>query len=323
MFLRVLFALLLSALFIPVAHADSATTRDALDRLEEILEVQVADGRLDPEEVMPAILVSAEPRYVESKDWFTVRAIEVLQAAFGNQGLRLCEACMVPRSYVSPGALVYQAGPTSLDEVARLDDNTRGSAPAAKTGIWVEELVSGVAIRIVDLNTGRIVFATNVDPYMVENTRSRRNYTLSQELDRRARGDSLTHVFFDAALWPGQHLGLDFTDQWGPTNNNLSGVSLTLFDPIVGIGGAYYRVLPLGNVMVGGKAVLSLPTAIVRAVDTGDEPVDVIDPLLSAVAVVRVPFGRSNYGAVMTLSTNGQFGVGISLLNPRFIPVAL
>lgn len=323
MFLRVFFALLLSTLMVPVAHADSATTRDALDRLEEVLEVQVGDGRLDPEEVMPAILVSAEPRYLESQDWFTVRTIEVLQAAFGNEGLRLCEACMVPRSYVAPGALTYQAGPTSLAEVARLDDNTRGSSPAAKTGIWVEELVSGVAIRIVDLNTGRVIFASNIDPYMVENARSRRNYTLSQELDRRARGDSLTHVFVDAALWPGQHLGLDFTDQWGPTNNNLSGVSLTILDPIVGIGGSYYRVLPLGNVMVGGKAVLSLPTAIVRAVDTGDEPVDVIDPLLTAVGVVRVPFGRSNYGAVMTLSTNGQFGVGISLLNPRFIPVAL
>ena len=323
MFLRALFLLLLSTLLAPIARADSATTRDALDRLEEILEVQVADGRLDPEQVMPAVLVSAEPRYQASQDWFTVRTIEALQSALGSEGLRLCEACMVPRSFVGPGALHYQSGPASLDEVIRLDDNTRGSSKAAQTGIWVEELVSGVAIRIVDLHTGRVVFAMNVDPYMVENERSRRNYTLSQELDRRARGDSLTHVFVDAALWPGQHLALDFTDQWGPTNNNLSGVTLTVLDPVVGIGGSYYRILPLGNMMVGGKAVLSLPTAIVRAIDTGDEPVDVVDPLLTAVGVVRVPFGRSNYGAVMTLSTNGQLGIGISLLNPRFIPVAL
>jgi hypothetical protein len=319
----VLLLLLVSGLLVPVAHADSATTRDALDRLEEVLEVQVAEGRLDPEQVMPAILVSAQPRYEASQDWFTVRAIEVLQSAFGNEGLRLCEACMVPRSYVGTGSLHYQSGPTGLDEVIRLDDNARGNSPAAQTGIWVEELVSGVAVRIVDLHTGRVVFAMNVDPYMVENERSRRNYTLAEELDRRARGDSLTHVFVDAALWPGQHLGLDFTDQWGPTNTNLAGVSLTILDPVVGIGGSYYRVLPLGNVMVGGKAVLSLPTAIVRAVDTGDEPIDVVDPLLTAVGVVRVPFGRSNYGAVMTLSTNGQLGIGISLLNPRFIPVAL
>jgi hypothetical protein len=323
LFLRVLFLLLVSTLLAPNVRADSATSRDALDRLEEILEVQVADGRLDPEQVMPAILVSAQPRYNASQDWFTVRTIEILKSAFDNDGLRLCEACMVPRSFVGTGALHYQSGPTSLDEVIRLDDNTRGNSPAAQTGIWVEELVSGVAIRIVDLDTGRVVFAMNVDPYLVENERSRRNYTLSQELDRRARGDSLTHVFVDAALWPGQHLALDFTDQWGPNNNNLSGVTLTILDPVVGIGGSYYRVLPLGNMMVGGKAVLSLPTAIVRALDTGDEPIDVVDPLLTAVGVVRVPFGRSNYGAVMTLSTNGTLGIGISLLNPRFIPVAL
>lgn len=323
MFLRVLILLFGSMLIVPIAWADSATTRDALDRLEEILEVQVADGRLDPEQVMPAILVSAQPRYEASQDWFTVRTIETIQSAFGNDGLRLCQACMVPRSFVGPGALQYQSGPISLEDVVRLDDNARGTSPAAQTGIWVEELVSGVAIRIVDLHTGRVVFAMNVDPYMVENERSRRNYSLSQELDRRARGDSLTHVFVDAALWPGQHLALDFTDQWGPTNNNLSGVTLTILDPVVGIGGSYYRVLPFANMMVGGKAVLSLPTAIVRAIDTGDEPVDVVDPLLSAVGIVRIPFGRSNYGAVMTLSTNGTLGIGISLLNPRFIPVAL
>lgn len=323
MFLRVLLLLLTSALLMPVAHADPATTRDALDRLEEILEVQVADGRLDPEQVMPAILVSTQPRYEASQAWFTVRSIEALQSAFGNEGLRLCEACMVPRSYVGAGAMHLQSGPTSLDEVIRLDDNTRGSSPAAQTGIWIEELASGVAIRIVDLHTGRVVFAMNVDPYLVENERSRRNYTLSEELDRRARGDSLTHVFVDAAIWPGQHLGIDFADQWGPSNNNLSGVSLTMLDPTFGIGGSYYRVLPLGNIMVGGKAILSLPTAIVRSIDPSDQPIDVIDPLLSVVGVVRVPFGRSNYGAVMTLSTNGAFGIGISLLNPRFIPVSL
>ncbi|MED5370585.1 MAG: hypothetical protein VX899_06215 [Myxococcota bacterium] len=323
MLLRALALLLLSLLMVPVAHADSATTRDALDRLEEILEVQVAEGRLDPELVTPAILVEATPRYESSQDWFAVRSIEVLQSAFGNGSLRLCEACMVPRTTVTDGSLHYQSGPVSLSEVMRLDDNTRGSSPAARTGVWLKELPSGVSIRIVDLNTGRVVFATNVDPMLIENERSRRNYTLAQELDRRARGDSLTHVFVDAALWPGQHLAVDFTDQWGPTNNNLSGVSVTLFDPILGIGGSYYRVLPIGDVMVGGKAVLSLPTAIVRAVDTSDEQVDVIDPLLSAVGVVRVPFGRGNYGVVMTLSTNGQFGLGISLLNPRFIPVAL
>ena len=313
--------LLVTALLATPAQADTVTTRDALDRLEEILQVRIDDGRLDPQEVMPAILVSAEPRYEASQDWFSVRVIEILQGAFGDGGLRLCEACMAPRAYVGNGLLNYQTGPVGLDEVIRLDDNSRGNAPPAQAAIWVEELVSGVAIRIVDLDTARVLFAMNVDPNLIENERSRRNYTLSQELDRRARGDSITQSFVDLALYPGQHLSADFTDQWGPNNRNLSGVTLSLFDPIVGVGANHYRALELGNVLVGGKVILSLPTALVRAVDTGNNPQDAIDPLVTGVAVVRVPFGKSNYGAVATLSTNGQFGLGISLMNIRLLPV--
>lgn len=303
------------------AWADTATTRDALDRMEEVLQVRIEDGRLDPEQVMPAILVSAQPRYDTSQDWFSVRVIEILQTHFGQGGLRLCEACMAPRAFVGDGSLTYQTGPVGLDEVIRLDDNTRGQSPPARTGVWVEELVSGVAVRIVDLRTGRVVFAMNIDPYLVENERSKRTYTLSQELERRARGDAVTHSFLDLALYPGQHLSADFTDQWGPNNQNLSGVTVSLLDPVVGIGANHYRALKFGNVLVGGKVILSLPTALVRSLDTSDEPQDVIDPLVTGVGVVRVPFGRSNYGAVMTLSTNGQFGLGISLLNLRLLPV--
>jgi len=42
---------------------------------------------------------------------------------------------------------------------------------------------------------------------------------------------------------------------------------------------------------------------------------------LTGVAVVRVPFGRSNYGALLSASTNGQVGLGISLLNISLLPV--
>ena len=58
--------------------------------------------------------------------------------------------------------------------------------------------------------------------------------------------------------------------------------------------------------------------AIARGVgDTGD----VIDPIVTGVAVVRVPFGRSNYGAVLTASTNGQIALGVSLMNISPLPV--
>lgn len=299
------------------AHAGADTTRDSLDRLEEILALRVEDGALSPNDVVPAILVSVEPRYEESQDWFATRAIEVLQRAFGNDGLRLCEACMVPRAFVGDGNLTYQTGPVGLDEIVRLDEQSRGDAQPARAAIWLDETRGGIAVRIVDLRTARVIFAQNIDPFLIENKNTERMYTLSEELERRARGDSLTQAFVDFALYPRQHVSLDFTEQWGPTNANLTGVTLSVIDPVIGLGAAHYRRVDFLNVLIGAKLIVSVPTALVRIVDDGD----VIDPLLTAVGVTRIPFGRSNYGAIATISTNGTFGIGISLMNIRLLPV--
>jgi len=302
-----------------VAHAGTATTRDALERLEEILVLRVEEGALSREAVIPAILVSAQPRYEDSEDWFSTGVIEVLHKAFGDEGLRLCEACMAPRAYVEDGAMIFQTGPVGLEEIVRLDDQTRGSAAAARSAIWIDEYRGGVSVRIVDLSTGEVVFAQNIDPDLIEDKNSRRMYTLTEELERRNRGDSLTQAFFDVAVYPGQHISLDWTDQWGKRNNNLSGVTLSVVDPVVGIGACHYRRVDFFNTLVGGKVVVSLPTTLARSL--GDSNIDVLDPLLTAVGVVRVPFGRSNYGAILTASTNGQVGIGISLMNISLLPV--
>ena len=118
------------------ALAGSETARDSLDRLEEVLQLRVEDGRLKREDVMPAILVSAAPRTLQSQAWYTTRVIEVLEKAFGAGGLRVCEACMAPRTIVDSGQMVYQVGPVGMDEVARLDDLSRGGSEPAKTAIW-------------------------------------------------------------------------------------------------------------------------------------------------------------------------------------------
>ncbi len=300
------------------AHADSSLTRDALDRLEELIELRVQDGRLDPQDVAPAILVSAEPRYRGSADWYTTRVISLLDNRFGDGNLRLCEACMAPRAWVTDGALTYQTGPIGLDEVARLDEQSRGDSPPARTAIWVDENAQGVSIRIVDIASARVVYARNVDPMMIEDSRTKRSHALAAELERRARGDSITQAFVDLGLYPGQHISIDWTEQWGPTNHNLSGITLSAYDPVVGLGASHYRALKFFDILVGGKLIVSLPTAVARAFD---DVGDVIDPMITLVAVTRVPFGRSNYGAVLSVSTNGEVALGISLMNISLLPV--
>jgi hypothetical protein len=290
-----------------------------VDRLEELLQLRIDDGRLPLDEVVPAIVVSTRPRYVTSEDWFSARVLEVLSGTLGRDNLRLCEACMAPRAWVLDGQLAYQTGPIGLDEVVRLDDQTRGTAAPARSAIWVDEHRGGVGVRIVDLRTGRLLYAQNIDPMLVETKNTERIYTMSEELERRARGESVTQAFVDFALYPGQHVSLDWTDQWGPKNSMLSGITISLFDPIIGLGAVHYQRLKPLNMLVGGKFIVSVPTALVAAVDEGAG--DVVDPFLTVVGVMRVPFGRSNYGALATISTNGEVGLGLSLMNIRLLPV--
>lgn len=316
MFLNIAFVVVL--LLTGVAQAGSSTTQDALERLDEVLQLRIEDGRVRREDVMPAILVSAQPRTEESQAWYVTRVIEVLEHAFGPGGLRVCEACMAPRATVDSGRMVYQVGPIGMDEIVRLDDLHRGGSEPARAAIWLDEGAGGVSIRIVDTRTARVIFAQNVDPTLVEHKNTHRMYSLTAERERRARGDGLTQAFIDVAFYPGQHVSLDWTDQWGRYNKQFSGMTLSIVDPFFGIGAVHYVCLPILKTLVGGQVILSLPTGIVQGLGQQGQ---VLDPLLTGVAVLRVPFGRSNFGGVLTASTNGEVGFGISLMNISLLPV--
>lgn len=301
------------------AAAQRDTTRDALDRLEEILALRVDDGVLDRRTVLPTLLVGARPMYEESQVSFPARALTTLIRAFGADGIRLCEACMQPRTVTEGGRLIQTSGPIGLDEIVRLDDRYRGGAERARTAIWIDETREGVALRIVDLRTARVVFARNVDPLLVEQRTSARNFTLAAELERRSRAESLTHAFVDVGLYPGQHFSLEWADQWGDTNANLTGIVLSFYDPVLGLGAGYGRVMPWADMVLGVKGVLSIPTLVAQS--QADSDIELIDPLFNAIFTMRVPFGNSNYGALVTVSTNGRVALGLSLLNTSLIPV--
>lgn len=303
------------------AFAQRITTQDAFDRLEEILELRQEDGLLDARDVLPTILVSSRSRYTQSEGWFQVRALSALVTVFGEGSVRACEACSRPRTRVEDGRLEQITGPASLDEIIQLDDRYRGDSTRARTAIWLDETATGVAMRVTDLQSARVVFAQNVDPQLREYSGAARSFRLSAELERRSRGESLTHALFDVAILPGPHVAFEWVEQWGETNNNLTGVALSLFAPVLGIGASYHRVLEWQNVSLGVEGLVSIPTAIARGLANSNA--DVIDPLLTGVAIARWPLfsKHSNYAGIVTLSTNGQFGVGISLLNTSFIPL--
>lgn len=301
------------------AHAERDTTREAMERLEETLALRQDDGVLDPRAVLPTILVSAQVRYEASRGWFEARAISALTRAFGAGAVRVCEACMAIRTEVGDGRLVQSSGPVGLDEIVRLDERYRGDAERARTATWIEETQSGVAMRIVDLRSGGVIFARNLDPDLREQRGSAHTMKLTAELERRARGENLTHAMVDLALYPGQHISIEWADQWGDTNANLSGFVFSAFDPVLGVGASYHRILPFLDMTVGAQLILSIPTAVAEGFT--DEDVDILDPAVTGVAMLRVPFGHSNYAGLLSISTNGNVGLGISLLNTSFLPI--
>lgn len=313
--------LLLLALLVPAtAFAQRATTREALARVDEVLALRLEDGVLTKKDLVPAIVVSVAPAFEETRAWYPNAALTTLTRVFGSAGLRSCEACMAPRLNVVDGKLEQTTGSPETAEIARLDENARGTAPPARAAIWLEETSEGVSLRIIDLHNGRIVFAQNFDAALTETKRTAQHSTAAREIERRARGGSLAHVFLDLALYPSQHVSIDWSEQWGAYNNNLSGLTLSLFDPVVGIGASYFRIMPsAAGIAVGGKVLLSVPTAIATGVS--GESVDVIDPMLTAVLMARVPIFSSNYAAILSLSTNGRLGIGISLMNVSLLPV--
>ncbi len=303
-----------------LAWAQRDTTRDSLERLEETLALRLEEGSgLVVKDLTPAIVVSAAPMYEESKKWFPNAALATLIRIFGAPGLRSCEACRAPRLYMEDGRIESNTGDLGTAEITRLDQTVRGKASPARVAIWLDETAEGVSLRIIDLRNSRIIMAESFDPSLTEPARTRRNLGLAKELDRRARGDSITHAFVDVTGGNGAHISFDWAEQWGDGNTNLSGFTLSLIDPVVGVGGCYYRVLPFAfNVMVGVKLLLSVPTGLVQAISPTAG--NVIDPLLNGVLVVRLPFGRSNFGLVATVSTNGKVGIGLSLLNISLLP---
>lgn len=310
---------LLIALLPTVAVAQRDTSREALARVEEVLAGRLREGGNTFADVTPALVVSVSPAFEETKAWYPTAALQTLVRVFGAASLRSCEACMAPRLFVEEGRLEQNTAALGTQEIIRLDENARGEAPPARVALWLDETPEGVSLRIIDLRNSRIVLARNFDPSLTEMTRSQRNFSLAEELERRARGDSLTHTFLDVTLYPGQHVSLDFTEQFGHTNANLAGLSLSVYDPLVGVGGAYYRVIPSAfNIMVGAKVLLSVPTAIASGI--GGQPTQLIDPLLTGVLVVRMPIASSNYGVTLTASTNGRVGLGVSLMNITFLP---
>ncbi|MFZ9886686.1 MAG: hypothetical protein ACO3JL_04200 [Myxococcota bacterium] len=315
--------LFIGLLLASVAHGQRDATVAALERFEERLAPLVEEGALS--DITPVLLASAQPAFEETRAWYPTAAAAVVVRLFGDGGVRLCEACMNPEVNAIGQRLELRAGPPSTAELLALDARVRGAGAPARAALFVDETPGGIAIKVVSLENGAVLYAANLDRNLSAQERSGVNHNYSLELDRRLRGDSLTHVLFDGAVYPNQHLSLDVLDQFGDRGQHLAGVTMTAIEPVIGVGASYQYVFQdVLNVSLGGKLAVSVPTAALNAITTAvgsEEPVQLLDPLLTGIFTVRVPIPSTNFAVFAMATTNLRFGVGLTLLNTTLLPV--
>ncbi|MDQ3235038.1 MAG: hypothetical protein M3Q07_24785, partial [Pseudobdellovibrionaceae bacterium] len=161
--------------------------------------------------------------------------------------------------------------------------------------------------------------ADTVDSRVDWPSRSMRTFTKSRLLERQARGEAILHTQWDFGISPaggGSHIGWSMMQQWGSSNQYLSGISLNITDPVLGFGVNWFRIMPtLRNTALGGKVLVSVPRLLTRAAESEDSEDGAIkDNLLTVVGMAKLPlFGPpEKFYAHIFFSTNGLFGLGLT-----------
>ncbi len=322
-------AVMLGLLGAAPALAQRATTLGALARAREAIVEAQRDGRVPTDVVV--LVASVRPAFIETQASFPAAATAVAIDAFGARQVRGCDACMNPRLVQGNGGLRYETGELSLADLVGLDAAARGRGPAARLALWLDETPAGVALRIVDLADGSVLLARHLEPGLDTLVRSTRHVSVTEDVRRRLRGDSLTHVHWNLGLYPGQHLGLELLDQFGPQRQDMAGLSLSLVNPVLGIGGAYQHVFTEAwNVAVGAKVIVGIPGLVLQTLnnETGAniDATGLIGGPLTAMATAQLPIFDTNYAVFAFAGLHlplfvPSAGIGISLLNVHVLPI--
>lgn len=196
-----------------------------------------------------------------------------------------------------------------------IDSRFRKDSPEAKAAVWLDETSEGVSIRIVDLQTARVIYADNLTPDLVWTQRTSRNFDRSRDLSLRLRGEGITHTVYDLGLFPSPHFSIDWLEQWGRSNQHLSGLSISIVAPLLGVGASYARAFPeFQNVLVGGKFYVGMLNAIAQSILKTD--MALLGSLYTLEGFVKYPVNWLGKKALFFFYVNSDanVGLGISIL---------
>lgn len=284
-----------------------------LGRAIDDLETKTQDLTFDQSRFTPLIIGyyeqnNAQPSRLE--DW--AMALKTLL----NGPVIICEPCQQESIRQSTDGLSIMRGPLPLASYQEFDQERRSNSaiPAAKAVMFIRDSGLGFSYRIVDIHSGEILLASTVGVQIDLASRSVKHFTLRRELNRRSRGETIVHGIYDVGAYPNPHLAASWLEQWGPGNQYLTGFTVTAINPILGLGVSAFKVLPsMGNLMLGGQVLVSLPTALSDAASSSGNDQENNDALLTFVGMIRYPINISSTSMVIAyISSGGAIGVGMA-----------
>ncbi|MCX6131646.1 MAG: hypothetical protein NTX25_21615 [Proteobacteria bacterium] len=176
-----------------------------------------------------------------------------------------------------------------------------------------------LSIRMVVLNSGELIFASTIDSKVEWSSRSMRNFTDSRLRERQVRGEAIIHRHIDLGLLPlggAPHIGWSIMQQWGSSNQYLSGISISLSNPLLGIGVNWFKVFPrLNNSLIGFKVLGSIPELLTKSLSKGSGSSGLTgDQALTVLGMIKYPlFGQpEQFYLNAYVSSGGSIGFGLS-----------
>ncbi len=297
----------------------SSTSQDLLI-LEDALNYKL-DEKTDIREkalrnkITPLLIAPPKHLWMESKNDFRDAVFNMLSKVFSEPGQIIdCPDCGLNRVYVAKDQrLTIQSGDLSMGEFSQIKKNTLYEK--ARAIAFVEETSSGVYMKIVSLDDGQILFAHLADSS--KNLDHAKPYLhFNKEYERRLRGEALSYMFVNLGLMPFSSftLQLEWLEQWGTYNQHISGIALSLMNPIVALGPSYHYLLRSNpKINFGGTLFVALPKLI------SESGVSLTNALVLQ-ATAHYALG-SSFGVFIYANTDKNFGVGFNLFNPLIVPI--
>jgi hypothetical protein len=310
--------LILASMTAQPAFAVFQQTAADLAVLEDTLRFKFGDDTQARRDVLPMLLTTPRHLWKESRDDFAATVIATFGRVFTESGTIInCPDCDTWRLNVRDNnQIMINNGELSLSELGALKQTP--AYANAKSIAFVKETASGIEFKLIALNDGKLIYQSLSDSTKDLNTvKPYLNYAAERE--RRLRGESLSYVFVNFGVYPNGLFQLEFIEQWGARNQHLSGLGISLFNPVFALGGVYHYIFPgRPRLNFSGAIYYPLANAIASAVSDNS---DFSDSLVLQ-GSVQYMFSNS-YAAFATLGTEGGLSIGLTMFNPLFLPILL